>query len=405
MGAAEREQVVARFNDTSGPVPAETMPELILARAAACPDAIAVAYGDHRVSYGELAARAGRLARYVGRAGAGPERVVALCLDRAEMVTAILGVWLAGAAYVPLDPGYPAARLAHMLASSRAGLLVTSGGLAGELAGPVVLDLGDPRTAAELATVPRTPPRVRAAAQQLAYVIYTSGSTGVPNGVAVAHGSLVNLAAGLAPVLGAEPGAVVLQFASFSFDASVLDVAVTLASGGTLAVATAAQRTEPGLLTAMARRAGVGSASVVPSLLEVLDPDRLPRLARLLTGAETLTARLAAAWAPARTLVNTYGPTEATVMVTTTVVDQGAAQAPPIGRPIVNTRMLVLDQWLNPVPARVTAELYVAGAGLARGYLGAGADRSPVRGLPVRRGRRADVPDGRPGQVDGGRAA
>jgi acyl-coenzyme A synthetase/AMP-(fatty) acid ligase len=120
----------------------------------------------------------------------------------------------------------------------------------------------------------------------------------------------------------------------------------------------------------MARRAGVRSASVVPSLLEVLDPARLPAVSRLLTGAEALTARLASAWAPQRTLVNTYGPTEATVMVTTTVVDPGPEQAPLIGRPVRNTRMFVLDQWLNPAPAGVTGELYVAGAGLARGYLG-----------------------------------
>jgi acyl-coenzyme A synthetase/AMP-(fatty) acid ligase len=120
----------------------------------------------------------------------------------------------------------------------------------------------------------------------------------------------------------------------------------------------------------MARRTGVRSASVVPSLLEVLEPARLPRIARLLTGAEALTARLAAAWAPGRTLVNTYGPTEATVMVTTTVVSPGAVQPPPIGRPVRNTAMFVLDRWLDPVPPGVTGELYVSGAGLARGYLG-----------------------------------
>jgi amino acid adenylation domain-containing protein len=370
MDAAERTRTVCTWNDTAGPSPAGLVPELILARAAACPDAIAVACGDSRVSYAELTARAGRLARHLRQAGAGQEQVVGLCLDRATMVTAILAVWLAGAAYVPLDPSYPAARLAHMLASSGARLLVTEGGRAGELAGPAVLDLSDQETTAALAALPAAPAPAAVAARQLAYVIYTSGSTGTPNGVAVDHGSLANLTAGLTPVLGAMPGATVLQFASFNFDASVLDLAVTLAAGGTLAVATAAERIEPGLLTAMARRAGVRSASVVPSLLEVLDPARLPRISRLLTGAEALTARLAAAWAPARTLVNTYGPTEATVMVTTTVIGPGAVQAPPIGRPVLNTRMFVLDQWLDPVPAGVTGELYVAGAGLARGYLG-----------------------------------
>jgi amino acid adenylation domain-containing protein len=336
-----------------------------------------VVCGDMVVSYGELAVRAGRLARYLQQAGAGPESVVGLCLDRdAEMVTAMLGVWLAGAAYLPLDPGYPAARLELMLAGSEAELVVTRSGLTGGPTGglaaaahTVIVDLADPQVTAVIAATPADRPPARLSAGQLAYVIFTSGSTGAPNAVAVPHAGPANLAAALGPVLGARPGTGILQFASFSFDASVLDVAVTLAAGGTLVVATAAERSEPDALAGLVRRSGIGAASVVPSLLEVLEPATVPGIARLLVGAETLTARVAAAWAPGRQLVNTYGPTEATVMVTTTPVAPGAQADPPIGTPVANTRLYVLDASLQPVPAGVVGELYVAGAQLARGYL------------------------------------
>ena len=365
LEAAERARLLAGWNDTAAPVPAASVPELIAAQAARIPDAVAVISGDAHLSYGELDVRAARLARVLAGAGAGPETVVGLCLQRgAEMVTAVAGVWRAGAAYLPLDPGYPRARLAFLLADSGAGVLVTGPGLgpgldgleAGQL---VVLDGPLPPV------VPLPVAAVRAG--QAAYVIYTSGSTGQPKGVVVPHRGLGNLAAALGPVLGAGPGVRVLQFASFSFDASVLDVAVALAAGATLVVATAGQRAEPGLLGSLVRGAGVRAASVVPSLLGVLDPADLAGVDKLVVGAELVTAALAARWRAGRQLVNAYGPTEATVMVTTGVITGGPG-LPPVGAPVANTRVYVLDGWLGPVPAGVAGELYIAGAQLARGY-------------------------------------
>ncbi len=382
LDEGERRRVLAGWNSgaltarasttSAGFDPEITVAELVGVRAGRMPDAVAVACGDVRVSYGELWERAVRLAGWLRQSGVGAESVVAVCLERGpEFVTVVLGVWLAGAAYVPLDPGYPAGRLEFMLADSGAGVLVSRRGVGGAQAGEgvVAVWLDDPVVAAGVAAVPAVVPAGVVRGDQLAYVIYTSGSTGVPNGVGISQGSAASLALTLRPVLAAGPGVRVLQFASFSFDASVLDVAVTLAAGATLVVASAAERAEPGLLAGLVRGAGVQVASVVPSLLGVLDPAGVPGLSRVLSGAEVLSERLAAAWGAGRVLVNTYGPTEATVMATAGVVDQGAG-GPPIGLPLDNARVLVLDGWLGPVPEGVAGELYIAGAGVARGYLG-----------------------------------
>ncbi|MBD0418011.1 amino acid adenylation domain-containing protein, partial [Streptomyces sp. TRM S81-3] len=367
LDAAERHKVLEEWNDTAREVPDVLVPELIARRAVEAPDAVAVVADGVELSYAELETRANQLAHALLARGVTAESAVGLCLPRgAEMVISILAVWKAGAAYVPLDPEHPDDRLAFMLSEAGAEIVVAPSGAATSMGAAQVVTLKD----AERATAPTQAPEVLIRREQAAYVIYTSGSTGRPKGVQATHGGLANLVSALTPVLGARPGVPVLQFASFSFDASVLDVAVSLAAGATLVVAGAAERADTRQLVRLVRETGVRSASVVPSLLAVLDPAELPDVPSLVVGAEPISGDQAEVWARGRRLVNTYGPTEATVMVTTGVVEPGCGPAVPMGAPIANTRLYVLDDHLAPVPVGVPGDLYIAGAQVARGYVG-----------------------------------
>ncbi|WP_229791801.1 non-ribosomal peptide synthase/polyketide synthase [Micromonospora fulviviridis] len=363
LDADERRRVLPE--PPAGSTPTATVPELIAARAAADPGALAVVGDGVALTYAELDDRSARLARALLARGLGAESVVGLCLPRGpEMVVAVVAAWRAGVGYVPLDPEYPLDRLEFMLADSGAALVAGPAELVDRLPGRPVLRLDD------LGPDDAGRPLPRVAPEQLAYVIYTSGSTGRPKGVAVAHAALASMAVHYGPVLGAAPGVRVLQFASFSFDASVLDVAVTLVAGGTLVVAAPAERADTAQLTALVRAQGVTATSVVPSLLATLDPAELPDVGTILVGAEPISTAQARAWSAGRNLVNTYGPTEATVMVTAGAVDVGPDGRVPMGGPVTGNRLVVLDDRLQPVPVGVTGELYVAGRQLARGYVG-----------------------------------
>jgi len=374
LGEAEREQVVTGWNQTPAAVPTVPWPLLFEEQAAACPDAVAVMCGGEQLTYAGLAARAAGLAGVLAEEGAGPEVVVGLCLERGiELLTAIVAVWLAGAAYVPVDPQLPAQRAAFILADARARVVAgpreVLTGLAGQgVAEPMVIVDGP--AVAGLAWTRDTGLGARVRADGLAYVIYTSGSTGAPKGVALTHAGLANLTAVFGSLLGAGPGTAVLQFASFSFDASVLDVVVALGTGCRLVVATDSQRGDPRQLARLVAGQGVAAASVVPSLLEVLDPAYFAGLTSVVAGAERMGRPLAARWARGRRLVHAYGPTEATVIAACGLVRPGDSGPVPFGSPIPGARVYVLDEWLSPAPIGVTGEVYIAGSILARGYAG-----------------------------------
>ncbi|WP_344591682.1 amino acid adenylation domain-containing protein, partial [Actinomadura vinacea] len=374
LTAAEGGRILTEWNDTAAAVPeGGGVHELIVTRAAETPDAVAVVSGDVSLTYADLVRRADRLAGRLHDAGVGAESVVALCLERGlDMVVAVLAVWRAGGAYLPLDPGYPAERLAFMLSDSGAAVLVGHREVAAELAAgaavetAVWLDCPSVRDALETAS-PMTA-EVTVVPGQAAYVIYTSGSTGRPKGVVVPHGGVVGLVTAQLLAFGTTGDDVVLQFAPFSFDASVWELVMALGAGATLTVAGTDERGEPELLAELVRRTGVTMATVPPSLLEVLRPDDLRGVRTLITAGERLEVGQAAAWRGGRRLVNAYGPTESTVCASCAEVEDDGS--PPIGPPIANTRAYVLDRHLNPLPAGVPGELFIAGPQLARGYGG-----------------------------------
>ena len=353
--ASELKRVVEDWNGVLEQLPSVSgVHELILDRAGQTPDAIAVVCGDEHLTFGGMAERAGSVAARLRERGVGAESRVAISVPRGvDMVVAVLGVWMAGAAYVPLDPAYPADRLAFMLADS----------------GALLLDEVRSLWAADGPAYPA--PEIDAS--QAAYVIYTSGSTGRPKGVLVSHAAALGMATGLTSVLAVRPGAAMLQFASLSFDAAVLDLVVGLSSGARLVIAREEERTDSALLTALVCAQAVAVASVVPSLLAAVDPFGWDAVETLVVGSETLSGSLASVWAsPGRRLVNTYGPTETAVMVTAGEVEAAdlLGASPPLGRATANVRLYVVDDRFSPSPVGVTGELCIAGPQLARGYHG-----------------------------------
>ncbi|MFE9635252.1 amino acid adenylation domain-containing protein [Streptomyces sp. NPDC006463] len=365
---AERQRLLGEWSGETATAEALTVPELFARRVAADPQAPALIGEGLVLSAAELDARANRLAHHLAERGIGPESLVALALPRSsvELVVATLAVWKAGGAYLPVDPAYPADRIAYMLDDARPALvlatLATSDRLPEDTAAVLQdeLDLSSYADAAPAAAVmPHHP----------AYVIYTSGSTGRPKGVVVPHAGVANLLATQAGRFGAGPGSRVLQFASPSFDAAFWELCMGLLSGAALVVAGSDGLLpgEPLAATLTAHR--VTHATLPPVVLAAMEAD--PRLlpgGTLVSAGEALSGELVARWSADRNLFNAYGPTETTVCASIGGPLREPV-APPIGTAVVGSRLWVLDSRLRPVPQGVLGELYVAGP-LARGYLG-----------------------------------
>ncbi|HVR96679.1 MAG TPA: amino acid adenylation domain-containing protein [Thermoanaerobaculia bacterium] len=378
LGEAERHQLLVEWNDTAEPG-ADPLPVhwRFALQADITPQAAALVFDQGRLTYRELHTYVGQLARRLQAQGVGPGSIVGVCLERSpELIVALLGVLETGAAYLPLDPEYPPERLAWMLADSGAAVLLTRERLRG------LLPAGEARVVLieDQAAVPESGPAAFVDADSPAYVMYTSGSTGRPKGVVVRHGSLARYTATARRAYGLVPGDRVLQFASIGFDTSAEEIYPCLTAGATLVLRAGAQPEEAPEFLAGLRRQGVTVVDLPTSywheLVTALERDpglAVPQSVRLvILGGERVLAPRVQSWfekVEEVRLVNTYGPTEGTI-VTTHADLSPAAGEPPIGRPVPGARAVVLDRHLQPVPLGVYGELCIGGEGLAQSYLG-----------------------------------
>ncbi|MFI9824523.1 amino acid adenylation domain-containing protein, partial [Streptomyces sp. NPDC052013] len=351
LSESERSRVVGEWSGSSVELAPVTFAGLFEAAVDRRPDAAAVVCGGLVLSYGEVEARANRLANWLVGQGVVAEDVVALVLPRSvDIVIAQLAVLKAGAAYLPVDPEYPQDRIDYMLQDAQPVLVLR------EL--PELSDVYGPER-----------PGVSVELSHPAYVIYTSGSTGRPKGVVVTHEGLASFAAAQVERFAVSQDSRVLQFASPSFDASVLELVMAFAAGAALVVPPAGPLAGE-VLAEVLDSERVTHALIPPAALASVPAGEFPAFQSLIVGGDATSAELVQRWAAGRRMVNAYGPTESTVVATLSAPLTAEDGVPPIGRPIPNTRVYVLDERLRPVVPGVAGELYLAGAGLARGYLG-----------------------------------
>jgi amino acid adenylation domain-containing protein len=358
--------------------------ELFEAQAARTPDALALVFGEVRLGYRELDARANQIAHHLRRLGVGPDAVVGLCLERsADLVVGLLGILKAGGAYVPLDPDHPPQRRAQLRGEAGARVVVTREGLADAVSGEGIAVVCLDADADAIAAHPEARPDSErgATAANLAYVIFTSGSTGKPKGVAVEHRQLCNYLFGVFERLALPVAASYAHVSTFSADLGNTVLFPPLCLGGVLHVIPRELTTDPDGLGAYFRREGIDCLKIVPShllaLLAGAHPEWVIPRKLLVLGGESSRWELVEQierLAPETRIMNHYGPTETTVGVITYAVVPGlrvpGTAIVPLGRPLPNTRIYVLDGHLQPTPTGVPGEVYVGGAGVARGYLG-----------------------------------
>jgi len=370
---AEKEQLLINWNATDAPLPEKLLHQLFESHAVGSVEATALVFQNVRLCYADLNARANQLAHAMIALRTQNNAPIAIALDRSpEMIVAVIAVLKAGGCYLPLDPSYPAERLAFMLEDSRAELLITRQSLLKQLPFTAARTLCIDSDQTYIASQAKHNPDLALSQQQLAYIIYTSGSTGVPKGVAIAHCGLSNMVMAQIAAFGLTSKSKVLQFASFSFDASVSEIAMALCSGAELHLPDEEQRF-PGLsLLHYLNEAAITHLTLPPTALALLPQKPLPALEVLVVAGEPCPPALASFWSKERRFFNAYGPTETTVCATIAECSHAdilTDEPLPVGKPIANTRLYVLDRNLHPTPTGKTGELHIGGIGLAKGYL------------------------------------
>ncbi len=344
--------------------------ELIETRAAEHPDKMAVAFEGNSLSYAELNARANQLARHLRQKGVGPETLAGICVERSlDMITAILAVLKSGAAYVPIDPTYPQERIQYMFTDADLKLILTHKHLLSKVAqteAEIVLLDG---VTAEIESAPAENLNIPVDPANLAYIIYTSGSTGKPKGTMLYHRGLVNALHSTCKNYFVQPDSKVLQFASFSFDASVEEIFSTLTAGAMLQLVRKETLLSLAELIDLINKQKITNITLPPSVLSVLQPRDFPTVQSVVSAGEKCPPETAVRWSEDRHFINGYGPTETTICATTYLTETPFKRyVVPIGKPIRNVQAYILDSNFNPVPVGVPGELYIGGAGVARGY-------------------------------------
>jgi len=372
LSEREQQKILSQWNDTQNDKNIQRcIHQLFEEQAQRFPLKNALVFEERQYAYRQLNHEANQLAHLLIQQGLRPETIVGICAERSpEMIVAILATLKAGCAYVPIDPTYPQERIRYMLSDSGVSLILTQSGLKARLEAPdlrfILLD-----KLTELIKDQNTEnPQVAVRSDNLAYIIYTSGSTGKPKGTMLQHRGLVNVLQELQEDYHRNVDSHILQFASFSFDASVEEIFSPLIIGATLHLVRRETLLSLADLIHLINEQKITNITLPPSVLSVLQPEDFPHLKAVVSAGEKCPPEIAKRWSQGKYFINGYGPTEATICTTNFEAPENFnAPSVSIGRPIGNVRIYVLDAYLHPVPSGVPGELYISGTGLARGYL------------------------------------
>jgi len=377
LTAGEERQLLKVFNDTSVDYPHDkTVVSLFEEQAAMIPDAVALMFEGETMTYKELDRRSNQLGHYLRRLGVREDMLVGICVERGmEMIVGVLGILKAGGAYVPIDPGYPEERIGYMLGDSGIKVIVCdsdSRHCLPTVMGYHIVEL-DRQQAVEIDSREQGRVVTSLSPNHLAYVIYTSGSTGRPKGVLVEHRSVINLIYCQSKVFGIDSSERIAQFSNYGFDASVEQLFLALCNGATLVGVPRRLLTDPQGFAGLLEESGVTHLHATPGFLETLEAGDSWSLKRMIAGGDSCSAALARRWGSLVDFYNEYGPTETTVTATEyrydAREDNGELEVLPIGRPLANTSIYILDGRLQPTAVGVPGELYIGGVPVARGYL------------------------------------
>lgn len=373
-------KILQQWNDTARNITDETYPKLFERQVRKSPTAVALVCGDRAWTYETLNRQANHVAHWLLGNGVGPEDIIGLSMRRSpEMLASLLGILKAGAIYLPLDPDYPEQRLTFMLNDTRPRFLITTGAILEQLPEAVHqvprLDWNDARTLSMLeymrAHDPSDTERVRPISKDdSAYIIYTSGSTGQPKGVVVTHRGIPNLAGAYIECFRLDEHSRFMQFSSINFDPTFCEMCCTLLSGATLILVFPEEFLSPERQAQLMDKYRPTHITFSPTILGSMSEEALVSCQNIMVAGEVCSAKLARKWSRGRRMINAYGPTETTVDALYWQCDPDSdGDSVPVGRPLWNTRVYVLDTSLQPVPPGVVGELYIAGHGVARGYL------------------------------------